>query len=615
MQNQPHLAYLYSRYPVVSQTFCDTEMLALEARGFRLTVASLNPPPTSFRHERLAQLQAEVLYPPPRPVLDLPSTGACDDDPLWRAMRNLAIEHEAHYGSSFKALTRARNAWYFAQEFRKRGIKHVHIHFANRATHTVLFLKLAGLTYSFTAHAQDFMVDLGSRELLQEMAREAEFVVAVSDFSRELLCELCPAAQEKIFRIYNGLDPGSFQASTPAPGPLKVLSIGRLIDFKGFPDLITAVVQVHQQGTPVELQIVGEGPQRVALTELIRQHGAESFIQLLGVQSQAQIKAHLERCDVFALACIVDGKGASDILPTVILEAMAAGRPVISTRLVAVPEMVEHGITGLLAAPGSVPELAQHLQSLAADPMRAQGMGRAGRAKFTAQFTLEQSAGQLAEHFLRLVPSTPPPRLTPVAVLLPTWPMLGPEIEYLSSQFPVRLVATTASGSQLLSPAEPHFLPDAMVLESAWKQAPGLVARVESLYDKCGPVDGETYFREARRAVYLAGQLPNWGVQHLHAYRSETLLLTWLLHHLTGLPASATLELKPAPGRSATEIMVRDFSFGSNSEPKLSLPWPDHFQLGTVPAKTGWWRKAPPAPVVEVAKIWSEWLQPNVMLG
>ncbi len=611
MQNHPHVAYLYSRYPVVSQTFCDTEMMALEALGFRLTVGSLNPPTTSFRHERLQNLQAEILYPPPRPVLDLPSTGACDDDPLWRSMRQLAQDHDALYGKHFKSLTRARKAWYFAQEFRQRGVKHVHIHFANRATHTALFLKLAGLTFSFTAHAQDFMVDLGSPELLQEMARAAEFVVAVSDFSKGLLQEMCPASADKIIRIYNGLDPATFQVTEPTTGPLKILSVGRLIDFKGFQYLIPAVVALHQHGVPATLQIVGEGPLRSTLAELIQTHQAQDYIQLLGIQSQAQIKHRLETCDVFALACIVDEKGASDILPTVITEAMAAGRPVVSTKLVGVPEMVTHGVTGFLAAPNSISELTAHLKTLAENaPLRRQ-FGQAGREKFNTTFTLQHTAEQLADRFLKIIPSSPPPKLTNVCCLLSSWPGMqdtADEIQFLTSQSSVRLLAATAGAKQFVDGSAVEFLPDAMVLESAWRNSPELVAKAESLYEKCGPVDGEMFFREARRAVYLAGHLKRWGVQHLHALRSDTLLCTWLLHKFTGLSASATIEWKPGIPRSSVEIMARDFTFGSLSDPKIPLPWPNLFQLNEPPPKAGWFSKTPQSPTVEPSTIWTDWM-------
>lgn len=609
MQAQPHVAYLYSRYPVVSQTFCDTEMLALEERGFRITVGSLNPPTTSFRHERLDRLQAEIIYPPPSAVME-----ARDEaDPVWLAMVTLAEQHEKLYGPSFKSATRARNAYFFAREFIKRGIRHVHVHFANRATHTALFLKKAGLTFSFTAHAQDFMIDLGSRELLQEMACEAEFVIAVSDFSKGLLQEMCPDSVAKIRRIYNGLDPAAFTPTRLSPGPLQVLSIGRLIDFKGFQHLIPAMALLRERGVDSSLKIVGEGPLRSALESQIASLNASAFVQLLGIQSQDQIKQLMEQSHVFALGCVVDSKGASDILPTVILEAMAAGRPVVSTRLVGVPEMVEHGVSGLLAEPGDEVALADHLQALAQDPALRETLGAASRAKFEATFALEHTAGQLAEAFRDLGQPGPSASASPLLCLLPQWPMLDAaavrEISFLLPHPSVRLLAPNCIG-KLDAPADGvQFLPDAIVLESAWRNAPALVAKVEALYEKCGPVDGEMFFREARRAVYLAGQLVNWGITQVHAFRSETMLCAWLLHKLTGVTVTATIQSRSSLSRQSLEIMAKEFAAGSCSDAKVKSTWPDALLLGEPPAKSGLFKRPAASPVADVASVWQRWLK------
>jgi glycosyltransferase involved in cell wall biosynthesis len=559
-------------------------------------------------------LQAEILYPPPRSVLDFPLSGKLEQDADWQAMQQLAATHDARYGKQFKALTRARNAWSYAQEFRQRGVKHIHIHFANRATHTALFLKQAGFTFSFTAHAQDFMVDLGSRELLQEMAQAAEFVVAVSEYSRGLLQEMCPDAAGKIRRIYNGLDPAAFQVSeAQKPGePCRILSIGRLIDFKGFQVLIPAVAGLRRAGRAVELNIVGEGPLRPVLERLIAESNAGEFIRLLGVQSQDQIKAHLAESDIFALACVVDAKGASDILPTVITEAMASGLPVVSTRLVGVPEMVDHEITGLLAAPEDVTDLAAQLDRLIENPALRKTYGQAGRHKFESTFALEHTAGQLAEMLRPYGENVSSDRAQPAPrwlCLLTQWPGVNPELDYLSQHPAIHLAAARADLPAERYPQGCQFLPDAMVLEAAWRNAPAWVARLESLYEKCGPVDGELYFREARRAVYLAGEVVRMGIRHLHAFRSDALLCIWQMHQLTGLPASATIEPKPAFSRSALDVMLRDFTFGSNAEPKLAVTWPDHFQLNQPEPKSGWFSRKDSVNESKPEILWQKWLE------
>ena len=645
------LAYLFSRFPVVSQTFCDTEMLALEAAGHQLVIGSLNPPPNSFRHERLAQLKAEIIYPPPGPVLEVPLTHQ-PEDPAWLEMLALADEHEAKYGKSYKPRVRVRNAWHFAREFKKRGVTHIHIHFANRATHTALFLKKAGFTYSFTAHAQDFMVDLGNDDLLREMIREATFTAAVSDYSRALLVNICPDAADRIHRVYNGIDPAQFPKATPgwtklplssqSPGPhppalhhqpstspslhsqpstlncplpLRLISIGRLIDFKGFPVLLDAIAILRHNQIPVTLQIIGEGSQRPNLEAQIDQLLLHTQVQLRGVLSQEEIKKELAASDIFTLACLTDEKGATDILPTVILEAMACGLPVVSTTLAGVPEMVLHNQTGLLAPPGDAEGLAAHIITLAKDPGLRRQFGEAGLQHVQQTFSLQKTAGHLsslfpaglkegphhrgssdASKFLCLLDSPAPPDTA-----------LLQELDFLSTQSPVTLLATR----QTVPHSGLDYLPDAVVLEAAWRSYPALAAQTEVLRSEAGPVDGEIYYLTARRAVHLATQIPRRGWQKIHALRANSILLAWLIHRLTGLPVSATIEATHAESRAVLTKVLPCFSDGSNSDSKLKTTLPDLFKLqAPTPPRRILGIQVPGRPVsfTEPATIWKNWL-------
>src|SRR5437588_4650975 len=133
-----------------------------------------------------------------------------------------------------KAEQRARNALYFADLFTHSGVDHFHVHFANRAAHTAIFLKeISGIPFSVTAHGQDFMKDLGSDDLLHEICAAAEFVAAETDYSRELLCERCPDSAAKIHRVYNGIDLEHFP--TPAPTTInpvpRIIRVGRFVAF------------------------------------------------------------------------------------------------------------------------------------------------------------------------------------------------------------------------------------------------------------------------------------------------------------------------------------------------------------------------------------------------
>ena len=223
------LGYLYSRYPVISQTFCDAEMLALERRGVDLVIGSVYPPLTSLRHEHIAGLRAPIHYAPPQEILKILER---DAKTARRWPRDLVEQHDGKYGPGAKAEQRARNALYFAEFFERSGVDHVHVHFANRAAHTALFLKeISGIPFSVTAHGQDFMKDLGSDDLLREICAAAEFVAAETDYSRDLLRQRCPNSAAKIQRVYNGIDLERF----PQPQPCNVnripqiVSVGRLV--------------------------------------------------------------------------------------------------------------------------------------------------------------------------------------------------------------------------------------------------------------------------------------------------------------------------------------------------------------------------------------------------
>ena len=210
------LAYLFSRYPIVSQTFCDTEILALERMGVELELYSIYPPPTSFRHGHAARIKAEIHYAPPQTILKL---GEQQAKRAGRWPERYIAEHDRRYGKEYKAALRARNALYFADLFKARGLTHFHVHFANRAAQTALFIKeLSGIPFSISTHGQDFMSDLGNDDLLREICREAEFVANETEFSRGLIAKLCPDSEEKLVRVFNGMDLANFPPAADAAG-------------------------------------------------------------------------------------------------------------------------------------------------------------------------------------------------------------------------------------------------------------------------------------------------------------------------------------------------------------------------------------------------------------
>ena len=532
-------------------------MLALERAGVEIEIFSIYPPHTSFRHGHFARLKAPVHYAPAQSILKL---GEQEEKRTGRWPTELVASHERKYGPDYKASVRARNALYFAELFKVRGFTHFHVHFANRAAHTAVFLKaISGLPFSMSTHGQDYMVDLGNHELLAEICHESRFVANETAWSTGELCRLCPMAADKMFRVFNGMDLLNFsKASAGATNDVpRIVSIGRLIEFKGFHHLITAAGLLRDRGVAFQCDIIGEGPWRAQLEKSIADEALGSHVRLTGALPQEEVFAALKGCDIFALPCIVDKIGASDVFPTVILEAMASARPVVSTTIAGVPEQIVHGETGFICKPGDPVELADSLEKLLCSPELREQFGAAGQRRLQAEFNVDHTVKVLHARFKSVVPpdTKPARRAADLAVLLHEWPTSErheAELRQLAEAFPAfRIYAVQAGGPPAADwcATLPHvdFLPDTMVVEAEWQQQKDLRHRIETWRaDLGGKLSTEDYLRHARLALSLRPWIVRDGVKHIYAASSREALTAWILRRLTGVTVSATIEEKSA---------------------------------------------------------------------
>lgn len=548
------LAYLFSRYPIVSQTFCDTEVLALERMGVEFEICSVYPPPTSFRHGHAAKMKAPIYYAPPPAILKA-REAAAKRDGTWP--ERLVAEHTRKYGAAYKPELRARNALYIADLFQARGITHFHVHFANRAAHTALFVKaISGIPFSMSTHGQDYMVDLGNSELLCEICREAVFVANETTFSKKQVADLCPSSTAKMHRVFNGMDLANFPAPTSVtanPIP-RIVSIGRLIEFKGFHHLIAACAKLRWRKLEFTCDIIGEGPWRTRLQEQIDQLELSAHVRLRGSLPQEEVFAELRACDIFALACTADEKGATDVFPTVILEAMASAKPVISTRLAGVPEQIVDGTNGLLVDPGDEGLLADALARVIESADLRRQYGQAGRRRLEEEFAVETTVQPLKKLFEEHVaPSTPPPApALGLACLCFNWPPSDAIATELDAIEKMRAVPSavyardarelTKELSRWLSPYL-RFLPDGMVLEGEWQQDRDVARRMETWRAALSQkLVSETFLQHARYALSLRRAIVEDGIRHLHATSAGELLTGWILRRLCGTTLTATLD-------------------------------------------------------------------------
>ena len=402
-----HLAYVFERFPSFTQTFCVRELLELERLGLRPLIFSIHDTrDENIRHFPDSLFDRVHILPPPDELIEVVKSRKDANEFPQGVVLTLR-----HWGNRQDKL-RIYEAAYIGSEMQRAGVRHAHSHFAGIGARTCFWLKpFYGHTYSFTGHANDIFCDRPtatdkSTVTLEHLIREARFVTTVSDFSARKLKQQFPFAKRSVHRVYNGLDLEPFARAIDGSKdhPPVILSVGRLIEKKGFDDLIRAMgIMRNKSGTPVAAcKIVGDGPLHDELSELISSTGTDDCVTLLGPKSQSKIIDLLASASIFALPCVTEQDGGMDNLPTVIMEAMAAGLPCVSTRLAGVPEMVIDGKTGKLVAERDPEAFADALNELlAASSQQRSALGLAGlqtaREKFAKEVTAQQLAGIFAD--------------------------------------------------------------------------------------------------------------------------------------------------------------------------------------------------------------------------
>lgn len=393
--SRPHFAYVFERFPSFTQTFCAREVQELRRQGVRLMLFSIRDTGDEAMRHFPEELRESVITLPPPDAL----TAEVEAMKSRRELpQTVVLTLREWSGRPDKA--RVYEAAWIGQKLRAAGVRHVHTHFAGVGARTAWWIRqFYGCSYSFTGHANDlFCPEEGPDLKLPRLIADASCVIAVSDFTAAWLRERHPASAGRIHRVYNGLDLGPISDATrnetKADPPL-ILSVGRLIEKKGFSDLIRACGLLRDEGLDFRCRIVGDGPLEEPLSRRISETGLEGKVMLDGPQPMPKIVELLGQATVFALPCVTGADGGRDVLPTVIMEAMAAGLPCVSTRVAGVPEMVTHGISGLLTEEGDFQGTAAALGDLLRDPETARAMGRVGRVLAGGFFSQKVTAEHL----------------------------------------------------------------------------------------------------------------------------------------------------------------------------------------------------------------------------
>ncbi|MDO9532850.1 MAG: glycosyltransferase family 4 protein [Deltaproteobacteria bacterium] len=405
------IAYLARVLPALSETFVVREIAALRRLGMKIKPFSIHPSEKVFNPEIPDLLaEVEVLVRPLNPIFWLAHLVLALTFPrrYWGCLYDYVLRDREHQGKFWRRWQYFAIAPFTAWRLSASGIDHVHAHFANAsATVAMMAVRLAGITFSFTVHSHyEVFID---NLLLPEKLADAAGVVSVSQFYIDKLKQRYPqAAGRKIDLVRCGTDGEAF---IPKAGkrnsPPVFISVGRLVDLKGFHTLIEACAALRDRGLAFECRIIGDGPELEELQHLIARLQIGDRVKLLGGLQPAEVKAAYQQADLMVLACCASKYPRElhnhDCIPVALMEAMATGLPAISTWIGGIPELIRNRETGLLVAPDDPSGLAAAMGRLLSDEGLAQQLAQAGRNYVVQEFGAQTNALRLQKIFTRIM--------------------------------------------------------------------------------------------------------------------------------------------------------------------------------------------------------------------
>ena len=384
-------AYLFERFPSFGQTFCYREVAELYRQGITPPVFSIRNPKDEPPQDWDTRIVRRVHYlPEEREMLEEVQRAS-----KKRRLSPAIIAALDEWGRRTDFL-RLYQAVYVGLRLQDLGIDHVHAHFAGMAARTAFWVaKFFPITFSFTAHANDIFAPRNFEIGLEKLIQTARLIITETDYSEKFLRERFPEREDRIHRIYNGLNLAEFGHANFSFDPPLIVAIGRLIAKKGFANLIRACGLLIEHRISFRCEIFGEGPLENQLRAQIEELGLQERVQLLGAKPQHDLREHLARANVFVMPSVAEAEGGMDNLPTVIMEAMAAGLPVVSTRIGGIPEMVVENETGFLVQPEDAMALVGAIEKVTNDRSLGQRLGQAGHERAQKLFSIEKNARDL----------------------------------------------------------------------------------------------------------------------------------------------------------------------------------------------------------------------------
>ena len=399
------VAYLMSRFPKITETFILYEMLAVAEQGVEVELYPLWREHTRQVHPEAQPLVARAQFEPSL---------------AWRFLKSHAYflrRNPLSYCKTLGALL--RGTWrspryllgalaifpkvvHWAYLMRRANISHIHAHFASHPAAAAFAIgRLTGIPYSFTAHGSDLHRD---KTMLRAKVREASWVVAISQYNRDLILDECPTEDaHKVEVIHCGVNLSAIAVRDNqqriSRDPFNIICIGTLHEVKGQAYLIDACQSLRRRGVKVSCHFVGDGPDEAALRRRARASGIENYIHFHGRCTRGRVLELLAQSHVLAAPSVFSRDGRREGIPVVLMEAMAVGVPVVASQISGIPELIDDGVSGLLVPPRDHRLLAEAIERMYRDPALSQQLATAARQKVKAEFNLHRSAERLAQRF------------------------------------------------------------------------------------------------------------------------------------------------------------------------------------------------------------------------
>ena len=413
------IAYIMSRFPHLPETFILREIDGLERLGFKLSLYPLILQSSPIAHQEVkpwikrARNTHFLSFASIKAALDL---SCSKPNFLPDLMREIFREYRHNLKSLPKAIALVPQSIWAANKMSEEKIEHIHAHYATfPALAAWIIHRLTGIPFSVTVHAHDIFVE---QTMLALKLREAAFVVAISQFNRAYLGRhLGEWILDKTKVIHCGIEPHLYQGREETQScqltPLHIVTTGSLQPYKGQIHLIRACAILKQRNIPFHCVIIGGGRLMHALKKEIHRHKLEKEVQLLGPKPQNEVASLLRKGTCYVQPSVITASGKMEGIPVSLMEAMAAGLPVIASRLSGIPELVRPGETGFLVPPEDPVALADGLAFIFHHPAVAKRTAENGRRFVASTFDLKANVRSLGNHFEAMIDQGHATRLEP----------------------------------------------------------------------------------------------------------------------------------------------------------------------------------------------------------